>query len=636
LLVFFLFAPDFVYSQTPSGNDVVVEVSKEKILVNNKTYFLHKVKKGENLFRISRAYNVTQKDIIIANPETISGNIKEGQVLKIPAETSARTVPQIESDNFIYHITGEKQTIYYITQKYKISQDELFKYNPELQYSPLQVGQVVRIPKTPNAPLGTDKFKPIVKYEEYKVRRKETMYSIANDHNITVNELIEANPILNTEDLKKGQTIQIPVKSDTEIVSIPILNRPDTASQFTLVKDTTPCSAQKPFSGTVNVAILLPIFIEGNETVQLIDSMMMAKDGERMNYETNDVYLLTSNLLEFYQGALLAIDSLKKAGMSMKVYVFDTGKDNQKLTSILSKPEMCKMDLIIGPLTYNSESLEKTAQFALNNQIKMVSPVSPNIKIANNNPFVFQINTNESYCIDAILKYIASTYDKRNIILINSNKESDKDTFELFKNKLSAFFPNQFKVFDYSDDPKMLNQQFLKDVDNIVIFPSEHEPTVSSLLNYLRKLPQNISIKVIGSSSWTVFKSINQDILYGFEFQYATPFYIDLNASATRNFLNKYKFYYKTLPSFHTKDYSPQFVTKDGYNLAFLGYDATFYFLNSIELMGKNFQNCIGQQKIDLLQTNIIFERCNPQGGFVNKGINIIKYTKDYNVVKVH
>jgi hypothetical protein len=69
------------------------------------------------------------------------------------------------------------------------------------------------------------------------------------------------------------------------------------------------------------------------------------------------------------------------------------------------------------------------------------------------------------------------------------------------------------------------------------------------------------------------------------------------------------------------------------YNFAFLGYDLTFYFLTSLGTMGKKFEDCIGHQKIDLLHTNIIFERVNSQGGFTNKGVNTIGYTKDYNVV---
>ena len=635
LFAFFFICPRVIYAQVSTGNDIIVEVSKEKVIINGKSFFLHKVKKGENLFRIAKAYNITQKDIIIANPETISGNVKEGQVLKIPLETSpVNNVPQIQSDNFIYHITEEKQTIFFITQKYKITQEELFIYNPELQYSPLQAGQVVKIPKTPNAPIGPDKFKPIEKYVEYKVGRKETKYSIAKDHDITVDELISANPILNTEDIQKGQILQIPVKSNIEIVTIPIINKPDTAKQITEIKASVPCDSYKQFSETINVAILLPIFLEGNETLAMIDSVNAQNDGEKRNYETNEVYQLTANLLEFYQGALLALDSLKKAGMSVKLYTFDTGKDNQKIPGILLKPDMAKMDLIIGPLTYKSETLEKVAQFALKNQIKMVSPVSSNIKILKNNPSVFQINTSEVYSIDAMLKYISATYANKNIILVNSNKIQDKDTFELYRNKLNIYFPNQVKIFNYYDNPKQISLLLQNKVDNLVIIPSEQEAIVKTILNHLNYLPKANSVKVFGLPRWAIFRGVEQEFLHNLEFQYTSSFYVDFNAPRIKNFITKYKLYFKTVPSYHSADNSPQFLANDGYNFALLGYDITFYFLNSMGRMGKNFENCLGQQKMDLLHTNIIFERLDNQSGFVNKGVNILKYTKDYNIEK--
>lgn len=636
LILLFVF-PQHMFSQAPTGNDIVVEISKEKVIVNGKSFFIHKVKKGENLYRISKAYNVTQRDIIIANPEAISGNIKDGQTLKIPLETSPNSnVPQIQSDNFIYHITEDKQTIFFITQKYKITQDELFKYNPELQYSPLQVGQVVKIPKSPNAPVGPDKFRPIVKYIEHKVEKKETKYSISQSYNITVDELIAANPTLNTADLERGQILQIPIKSETEVIALPIINKPDTAKPITTdSKVVTPCDNYKPFSETINVSILLPIFLEGNETLAMLDSINAEKD-EKQNYETNEVYQLTANLLEFYQGALLALDSLKKAGMSIKLHTYDTGKDNQKVNGILAKPELAKMDLIIGPLTYNTETLDKVAQFALKNQIKMVSPVSPNLKILKNNPYIFQINANETFSIDAVLRYIGSTYANKNIILVNSNKYQDKDTFELYKNKLTSYFPNQFKIFNYNDNPKQISLLLQNNIDNLVIIPSEQEAIVKTILNHLNYLPKIYPVKVFGVPSWAIFRGVEQEFLHNLEFQYSTSFYVNFSAPSVQNFLAKYKSFYKTSPSYHTKDNSPQFFTKDGYNLAFLGYDVTFYFLNSMGRMGKNFENCFGQQKIDLLHTNIIFERLDNQSGYLNKGVDILKYTKDYTIEKVN
>jgi LysM repeat protein len=631
-------------------NEVTVEVSKEKTVIQGKAFYLHTVKKGENIYRISKAYNVTQKDIIIANPEAISGSIKDGQVLKIPADPGApRNIQQIESDNFIYHVAEDKQTVYFLTQKYKITEKELYKYNPELEFSPLQAGQLVKIPKTPNAPVGSEKFKPIERYVEYKVGKKETKYSIAKENNITVDELIRANPILNSEDLQKGQVLQIPVKSETEIVTVPIVNKPDTAKLAPETKKQSPCDTYKPFSEPIRVAMLFPFFLEGMETLAMIDSA----NNEKRNLETNETFQITSNLMEFYEGALMAVDSLKRAGLSVKIFTYDTGKENQKLSTILALPEMAKMDLIIGPYTKHTLAVEKTAQFARKNKIKMVSPVATDTKSLTDNPYVFQVNAEESVSAEKVAKYI-STFPNKNVILIYSNQIADKEVFDTYKNKLTEILPNQFKVYDYTDknNLKKLAPLLVNHVDNIVIIPSEQLAIIQNLLNFLNFSPQNYSaqntspqntssqnssIEVFGLPSWTIFKSLlDQEYLHNLEFQYATPFYIDFSNNQVQNFLTNYKLFYKSAPTYHVKDNSPQFYSKEGYSPAFLGYDVTFYFLNSMGRMGKNFENCLGQQKMDLLHTNIIFDRIAPDGGFLNKGVNIIKYTKDYYITKVN
>lgn len=630
-LLFFLFLllPFTTQAQVTNGNDITVEVSKEKTVINGKTFFLHTVKKSENIYRISKAYKVTQKDIIIANPEAISGSIKEGQILRIPAEPGApRNIQQIESDNFIYHIAEEQQTIYFLTQKYKITDKDLFKYNPELEFSPLQVGQVVKIPKSPNVPVGAEKFKPIDRYLDHKVGKKDTKYSIAQQYNISVDELIAANPSLNTEDIQKGQLLKIPVKSETEIVTVPVV-KPDTVKVYTEnQKVSVPCNDFKQFSEQLNVAFLFPISLEGTQTLAMVDSV----NKEKRNLETNEFFQIASNLMEFYQGALLAVDSLKKLGLSVKIFIYDTGKDNSKLTSILARPEFPEMDLIIGPLTKNATALEKTAEFSKIHKIKMVSPVFSEDKLVIDNPYVFEVSPSEATNAEYVVKLVASQSDK-NIVLVNSNDPKDKENFEIYKSKLEAILPGKYKVYNYTS--KNLSSVLSNNGTNTVIIPSEDRAIIQNLLNILNYSQFRQATKIYGLASWAVIKGLEQEYLHDLELRYPSAFFVDFTHPAIHNFLAKYKYFYRSEPYFHSRDMNtPQYFSREGYNFAFLGYDITLYFLQSMGMMGKDFEPCIGQQKIDLLHTNIIFQRISPQGGFVNQGVNIIKYTKDYYIVK--
>lgn len=78
--------------------------------------------------------------------------------------------------------------------------------------------------------------------------------------------------------------------------------------------------------------------------------------------KASDLYGMSSYAIEFYEGVLVALDSLKKDGLSIQMSVFDTGNDTAKTAAILRKPEMKTMDLIIGPLYY--KNFIKVADFA--------------------------------------------------------------------------------------------------------------------------------------------------------------------------------------------------------------------------------------------------------------------------------
>ena len=68
---FLLFCSQMTYSQTNNGKD-------------DEMLGIHKVEKGETLYRISRNFFLTEKDIIEVNPGLTAENLKAGQVIKVP------------------------------------------------------------------------------------------------------------------------------------------------------------------------------------------------------------------------------------------------------------------------------------------------------------------------------------------------------------------------------------------------------------------------------------------------------------------------------------------------------------------------------------------------------------------------
>ncbi|HUM47111.1 MAG TPA: hypothetical protein PLD84_09290, partial [Chitinophagales bacterium] len=108
---------------------------------------------------------------------------------------------------------------------------------------------------------------------------------------------------------------------------------------------------------------------------------------------------------EYYQGALIALDSLKRMGLKTKISVYDVGMDSMQLKKTLLEPGLKNADLIIGPV--GNSSLKITCQFSISNKIWLVSPFSVTAIGNNPNPnYVLANATMRSHC-EKIYDYIS-------------------------------------------------------------------------------------------------------------------------------------------------------------------------------------------------------------------------------------
>lgn len=113
-------------------------------------------------------------------------------------------------ENVTKHTIVKGETISTIAEKYDVKQSAIYKLNPNAK-NLLKLNSVLLIPTT--APKNTNtKAKIATNYseKEHEVLAKETLYGIARQYGITVKELDEANPTLESSGLKIGQKITIP------------------------------------------------------------------------------------------------------------------------------------------------------------------------------------------------------------------------------------------------------------------------------------------------------------------------------------------------------------------------------------------------------------------------------------------
>ncbi|MES2805845.1 MAG: LysM peptidoglycan-binding domain-containing protein, partial [Bacteroidota bacterium] len=125
-------------------------------------------------------------------------------------------------ENTTKHTIVKGETISSIAEKYDVKQSAIFKLNPNAK-NLLKLNSILLIPVAATKKTNT-KSKVAANYsaKEHEVLAKETLYGIAKQYGISLKELNELNPTLESTGLKIGQKIIIPVNaSSTEVAVAP-------------------------------------------------------------------------------------------------------------------------------------------------------------------------------------------------------------------------------------------------------------------------------------------------------------------------------------------------------------------------------------------------------------------------------
>ncbi|MEP0132866.1 MAG: LysM peptidoglycan-binding domain-containing protein [Eudoraea sp.] len=185
----------------------------------------HAVKVGETVYSIARQYKVNPADILkynkeiteadVLNPNTILVIPLGAKVLSAQDSTALKLKEATEEQNkpvdFITHKVKKRETIFSISQRYNISEEDIKRYNTQLYAKQLKKGMRLKIPKYLKVEVENDSIN-LVDFETYTVLPKETRWSIANKYGITIDSLLALNPELSdvTSFLAEGQELKLP------------------------------------------------------------------------------------------------------------------------------------------------------------------------------------------------------------------------------------------------------------------------------------------------------------------------------------------------------------------------------------------------------------------------------------------
>lgn len=409
-----------VQAQEPVG---VVNRSTTIQRVDGKEYFFHAVLQGQTLFSIARAYNVTEEDIRRENPEIREHGLRYDQLIRIPvkqyqAERQVREQVQ-EETTFVSHQVRRRETLYGISRTYDVSMEEILEYNPDARQG-LRPNMELRIPR---------KTESVVNYLEYAVPPGQTLFSISREFNVSIDELEKFNPELE-DGLKAGQRLKIPLGGKA-VQQPPFLqekieeeSRPGVVYEALEVD---PYCHEPSHKSHYNVALMIPLYLEQLTTNEQEEA------GNPLSNPRHPAF----TYMEYYQGLKLAVDSARAMGIDIRLSVYDVCNTPVKARTVLRRPEVQQMDLIIGP--FHTNTFEIVAEFARSRKIPIISPLhwEDNNMVARF-PNMFQATPSMQTQVNDMALYVAENHADDNIILVHNNQPGVIDLIRGYKNTLNT------------------------------------------------------------------------------------------------------------------------------------------------------------------------------------------------------
>jgi len=651
-LLFFSF-PEFSKGQNLKENELVV--------IQGEKFILHQVRTGETVYSISRDFKTESTVLLKYNP-SISAGLSIGEILKIPYNENIilSEIPDFKKGDptgFASHtVESNGETVYSISKRYGITVEEIYAYNPTVQR--LRRGMVIKIPRWDLAPKperGSDQqsrsdvsAQHQTEMLEHTVVSGETLYSISKKYQVSEEELKAINPELKFA-FRSGSVIRIPVhatKEAPENVNAEMIFETNKTNGKVSGFETNGNIPENCFpenrigsSGKTVIALFLPLFLEANEQLNkdfMTEKMDVVDIEQPIGQLTTDtiienekpVRLLkqfhgnSENFLQFYEGVLLAVDSMQKAGMNMVLNVFDTKDNPETVRKIKNSQSFSETDLIIGPVYENVQ--KEVTQISIQYQIPMISPFTPKSEILDSNPWFFQINPTREYLAEATAELIANKYSNSNFIVVRTSSypgAQENQLVELIRRKLSRQAnpgDGKFTEYDFRKGRSHgLREILVPDKENVVFIPSSDEGELSVAISNINNLAVDIPITLIGAGNYQQrYPSIEIAHFHNLQMKYINPYWIDYKKPETIGYIDKFIDNFGTEPN----------------SFGVQGFDAAWYFLNVLHIYGKDFESCLPFLNVNLVQGNYYFKRVSQSGGYMNHGASVVSYTKNYEV----
>lgn len=583
-----------------------VEKSTVIVFINGQKFYVHTVKSGDTLYSLAKTYEVSE-ELIRQHNANMGSELKIDQTVKIPVPESAQKSAKAEKRrkrDFLTHKVQAGQTLYAIARDYNISVATLREDNPSLNPQSLPVGETLWIRRAAVGKSNEQQTQAEIAeyaatlnsvtdddgYDHHVVQPGETIYSLSRRFGITEEEFARLNDV--SAGLKAGAMIRIPRPEQAEEEVVEVEQPQSTADvHFRALASTEP----------LNVALMLPMNIENRANASYV---------------------------EFYQGFLLGMETLKNTGRGeSKLTVYNTSHDQLKVDEIVRSTMFEGTNLIVGPV-YEDE-LAPVIRYAEQNSVPVVSPLA-NIS-AVESPALYQLSPSAERKYDKVADLVNG---EREIFMIYA--DSYDEEFEAEAKQLLHGRPYHSYTYSFDDQKSKFRARtadapfdvidgmdtvLMSETPRLFIVLANKEVDVDRILGTISSSKVAISERsipcaeytVLGTSRWGRFSNIDHTTYFNNNVVMISTYHAKRDAQAVREFDSRYIEAYGGLPSLY----------------AYRGYDAAILFCGG---MRGDIEYNMLDKRYTPLQTVYKFVQEGENGKYVNQEWMRINYNSNYTI----
>ena len=512
------------------------------------------------------------------------------------APVSAQEMVVIGGVKYIIHDVVKGETLYSLAKRYGVTVDDIKRDNSSL-VNGLKAGQRIKI--AANGGKNTTVAEQ-PKSHLHKVASGETLYSLAKQYGLTVEELQRANPHVKRM-LKVGHLIEIPQKKAD------VKPTPEVQTESKVVEQPKPVVPKEVTPKEVDRPVVEQTAAVVEEVAKPIVEQTLfrtLKSGDRA-----EVALLlplgtedkpAQNYLDFYRGFLIGLDSVRMSGHSVNLNLYNTAHDHNRISDIIASGTLNNANLVVGPI-YEDELIPVAA--ALQGKgTPIVSPLANLTQITSNS--VFQMSPSPATKLDKVRNMFDGS--KRVVIISTDNvdKEFDaevrsmlKDTSYVVEHKYIYEHPSiiekrekereklreklreegvadSLMMIDDTPSPSDMSPLLRGEEPSVIVVTADNEIEVDRILAAIAsanialtaRSQKVVPFVVYGNNRWNRYRNIDRAILFTNNVMMLSTYHARRSEPIIRNFDKRFVEEFGGLPSLY----------------AYRGYDAAVVFVKSL------------------------------------------------------